>query len=224
MKRNNWLVLSVIAVITGCCINEEINLNPTNTIEVTTLPSSTPIATYDPYILELRHSPLETLVHLKNLEYLEKNKYYGRNESPGKNLEIITVYDFNNGTEETRVYTFSEGEEITPESINSKNFLLVVKIDYISSIVNTYKDDLTHISNANCTLNYKTNEFYPKSEACDVEYFCNKHIRVKFIVDAIMSTRLGDSEEDIKRLETSLNNDPELQNNYINLILDYFKE
>lgn len=223
-----WLVGLLIAFqLSGCNKNDTNEISPSITTEPTVeftvapTPTPTPQSTFDPYDVYLRHSPLETM---DNLIHLEGNTYYLPSESPGRNLALINIYDFDNMISEVRLYTFENGIYLDQETLKNKDYLLFEHTNYLLNTVDTYKDEITHTENATCHLDYKNSSYYPDSEDCAQQFEYNEDNRAFFIEDAILSYKLGDSYEDEVTLSRALRNDPKLQDEYINLIFDYFKE
>lgn len=195
---------------------------PQETVAITTLePTEDASIDFDPYDVYLRHSPLETLDYYKQLD--NSGRYYVIGEDPGEGLSIVSIYDFNNGTSEIRIYNIDESE-ITPYTIENSNFSLVEQRDYFSSTVNTYKDDITHIVDATCHLDFENETYSPESEECAAMYGYKENFKTSFIESAIISYTHGDTVKDAVALEQALQNDKELQNKYIDLIFNFFKE
>lgn len=194
---------------------------PQETVDITASePTEDASIDFDPYDVYLRHSPLEIM---DDLLKVEDGKYYIIGEDPGEDCSIITIYDFTNGIVEIRIYRIDESE-ITPYTIENSNFSLVEQRDYFSSTVNTYKDNITHIVDATCHLDFENETYSPESEECAAMYGYKENFKTSFIESAIISYTHGDTVKDAVALEQALQNDKELQNKYIDLIFNFFKE
>ena len=194
---------------------------PQETIAITALePTEDASIDFDPYDVYLRHSPLEIM---DDLLKVEDGKYYIIGEDPGEDCSIITIYDFTNGIVEIRIYRIDESE-ITPDTIENNDYSLVKQTNYFLSTVDTYKDNFTHITTASCHLDYENETYSPESEECAAEYKYNKTFKSDFIRNVVISYAHGDSVEDAIALDQALRNDKELQNKYIDLIFNFFKE
>ena len=224
----NWLIGSLIAcVLFGCSTKdktiEHSTITPESTKETTASPRpiSTPPSTFDPYNVYLRHSPLETMNFLK---HLDENVYYSVGEDPGKNFLLIGIYDFDNWISETRLYIFEDKEKFSPEALNSNDYVVTNRYNYLLSTVDTYQDDYTHTASATCHLDYKNSSYYPESKECALEYEYNEDFKINMIMNSVLSYALGDTFEDVLTLSDALRNDTELQDEYIKAIFEYFNK
>ena len=223
-----WLMVFLIACqLFGCSVNDGNNESLTITPELTVIPTATaipaptPLSTFDPYDVYLRHSPLDVMNFLIPLD---GNKFYQPSETVNEKLLLITVYDFDNWIVERRTYKFEDKIDTSSETLNNSDYIVTLRYNYLLSTVDTYQNPNSYTSTYRCHIDYENSEYNPQSTECALTYELEKNFKVFFIVNAVISHELGDTTEDAASLYEALENNPELQDEYIKLIFDFFKE